>query len=167
VEIRAVHPDEHRFLGELTVAAYRAINPGDHDGALDDYEAELRDVAGRAAEAEVLVAVDGDGTVLGGVTYVPGHTSPSAEFSERDAAGIRMLAVDPEAQGRGVGEALTRACIDRATAAGRAQLLLHSTPWMTTAHRLYVRLGFARDPGRDWEIEPGFVLRAFRLPLDA
>jgi hypothetical protein len=37
---------------------------------------------------------------------------------------------------------------------------------MTTAHRLYARLGFARDPGRDWEIEPGFVLRAFRLPLD-
>ena len=57
--------------------------------------------------------------VLGGVTYVPGPGSPFAEFTDPDAAGIRMLAVADDAQGRGVGEALGRACIDRARAAGR------------------------------------------------
>ena len=161
-----MRPDEHERLGEITVAAYRAINPPSADADLDDYEADLRDVAGRAAGADVLVAVDGDGAVLGGVTYVPGPASPSSEFDDPDAASIRMLAVAPEAQGRGVGEALTRACIDRAVASGRARLLLHSTDWMTTAHRIYERLGFRRDPSLDWQIEDEFWLRAFRLPLD-
>ncbi len=154
--------DEHETLGELTVAAYTAI---DHDALDDDYTAELRDVAGRVVGAEVLVAVEGDGTVLGGVTYVPGPESPWAEFTEPDAAGIRMLAVAPEAQGRGIGRALSRATIDRARAAGKGQIVLHSTDRMTTAHRMYQRLGFARDPSIDWEPLPGFWLRGFRLRL--
>jgi GNAT superfamily N-acetyltransferase len=166
VEIRIVRPDEHERLGEITVVAYRAINPPHADGDLEEYEAELRDVAGRAAGADVLVAVDGDGAVLGGVTYVPDPSSPWAEFEDTDAAGIRMLAVAPEAQGRGVGEALTRACIDRAVAAGRGQVMLHSTDWMTTAHRIYERLGFQRDPSFDRQIDEELWLRGFRLRLD-
>jgi GNAT superfamily N-acetyltransferase len=162
MEIRPVRPGEHEALGELTVAAYTAIEPEVVD---DVYEGELRDVAGRVADAEVMVAVDGAGTVLGGVTYIPGPGSAWSEFTEPDAAGIRMLAVAPEAQGRGVGEALSRACIDRARVTGKAQIVLHSTDRMTTAHRLYERLGFARDPSLDWEPLPGFWLRGFRLRL--
>ncbi len=163
MEIRPVRPDEHRALGALTVAAYAAIDPAVVDE--DEYAGELRDVAGRAADAEVLVAIDDGGTVLGGVTYVPGPDSPWAEFSEPDGAGIRMLAVAPEAQGRGIGEALSRACVDRARATGRDQIVLHSTDRMTTAHRIYERLGFARDVSLDWEPLPGFWLRGFRLRL--
>jgi GNAT superfamily N-acetyltransferase len=164
MDIRPVRPDEHQALGDLTVAAYAAIDPAvvEEDG----YAGELRDVAGRIADAEVLVAVDGAGTVLGGVTYVPGPHSAWAEFSEPDGAGIRMLAVAPGAQGRGIGEALSRACVDRARASGRSQILLHSTDRMTTAHRIYERLGFARDESLDWEPLPGFWLRGFRLRLD-
>ena len=162
-----MRPDEYAAVGDLTVAAYAAVYPDSDLGReeIRSYEAELRDVATRAAGADVLVAVGGDGQLLGAVTYVPGPSSPLAEFDEPGAAGIRMLAVAPDAQGRGVGEALTRACIDRATAAGRDAIVLHSTEWMTTAHRLYERLGFRRDPGLDWEAGPGFWLRAFRLGL--
>jgi GNAT superfamily N-acetyltransferase len=167
VEIRLVRPDEHERLAELSVSAYAAIIPPSAKRDLDEYEAELRDVAGRAAGADVLVAVDADGALLGGVTYVPDRSSPSAEFDDPDAAGIRMLAVDPSAQGRGVGEALTLACIDRAATAGRAQIVLHSTDWMAAAHRLYLRLGFQRDRSLDWKVEPGdFWLLGFRLRLD-
>jgi GNAT superfamily N-acetyltransferase len=164
VDIRPVRPQDHDALGQLTVAAYAAIDPAVVEG--DGYVGELRDVAGRVADAEVLVAVDDAGKVLGGVTYVPGPDSAWAEFSEADGAGIRMLAVAPEAQGRGIGEALSRACVDRARAAGRCQILLHSTDRMATAHRLYERLGFTRDVSLDWEPLPGFWLRGFRLRLD-
>jgi len=163
MEIRPVRPDEHKALGDLTVDAYAAIDPATVDA--DDYADELRDVSGRVAGAEVLVAVDGGGTVLGGVTYVPGPDSPWAEFTEPDGAGIRMLAVAPEAQGRGVGEALSRACVERARLGGRGQVLLHSTDRMIIAHRLYERLGFVRDVSLDWEPLPGFWLRGFRLRL--
>jgi ribosomal protein S18 acetylase RimI-like enzyme len=164
MEIRPVRPQEHEVLGKLTVAAYAAIDPA--VVVEDGYAGELRDVAGRVADAEVLVAVDDAGTMLGGVTYVPGPGSAWAEFSETDGAGIRMLAVAPEAQGRGVGEALSRACVDRARAAGRGQIVLHSTDRMVAAHRLYERLGFARDVSLDWEPAPGFWLRGFRLRLN-
>ena len=97
-----------------------------------DYADELRDVAGRAAGADVLAAVDEEGgEVLGGVTYVPGPSSPAAEFAEADAAGIRMLAVAPSARRRGVGEALTVACIEHAQAAGRPRPAPPPISWPT------------------------------------
>lgn len=165
VLVRPVRAEEHVALGELTVAAYFRVDP---DAMDDDYVAELRDVAGRLASAEVLVALDDDGggALLGGVTYVPGPRSPLAEFTDPGAAGIRMLAVATGARRRGVGEALTTACIERARAAGRVELLLHSTDRMTAAHRLYRRLGFERAPSIDWEGAPGLWLRGFRLRLD-
>jgi predicted N-acetyltransferase YhbS len=166
MQIRLARPEEYAAIGELTVAAYAAVDPGTLQS---DYVDELRDVAGRAAGADVLVAVDDEtgGMVVGGVTYAPDPSSTSAEFSDPDAAGIRMLAVAADAQGRGVGEALTRACVDRARAAGRGQIVLHSTDRMATAHRLYERLGFVRDTSIDWEGEPGLWLRGYRLRLDS
>ncbi|HEY8524298.1 MAG TPA: GNAT family N-acetyltransferase [Acidimicrobiales bacterium] len=167
MEIRLVRPEEHERLGELTVRAYAAIAPPAAQADLDTYQDELRDVARRATGADTLVAVDADGTVLGGVTYVPDRSSAWAEFEDDDAAGIRMLAVDPSVQGRGIGEALTRSCIERAVARGRRQIVLHSTEWMKAAHRLYERMGFQRDRGLDWYVEEGaFWLLGFRLPLD-
>ena len=157
VEIRLARPDEYDVLGELTVDAYRAL------GLVGDgYAAELRDVAGRAATTDVLVAVDGEGRVLGGLAYVPGP-GPLAEFDDADAAGIRMLAVAPEARRAGAGEALVRACIDRAVAAGRRRIVLHTTRVMTDAHRLYERLGFRRAPELDWD--PGIMLLAYTLDI--
>ena len=44
------------------------------------YAAELADVAGRAALVDVLVDVDDDGRLLGGVTYIPGP-GPMAWFT--------------------------------------------------------------------------------------
>jgi len=164
MRIRPVCPAEYAVLGELTVAAYAALDRPDGI-PFDDYADELRGVAARTEEADTLVAVDAGDRVVGGVTYIPGPESRWAEFDDTDAAGIRMLAVAPGAQGRGVGEALSRACIDRARAEGRGQVLLHSTDWMPGAHRLYERLGFTRDAAMDLEFAPGRWLRGFRLRL--
>ena len=103
--------------------------------------------------------------MLGGVTYVRDRTSPMAEHTTDGVASIRMLAVDPAAQGQGVGRRLTEACIDRARADDATEIVLHSTPWMTVAHRLYETLGFERDPSNDFTPGPGVDLRAFRLKL--
>jgi ribosomal protein S18 acetylase RimI-like enzyme len=74
--------------------------------------------------------------------------------------------VSPTAQGRGAGRALTVACIDRARAAGASGVALHSAEWMTTAHRLYESLGFARTPARDLTF-PDLVIKSFVLDLAA
>jgi len=160
-EIREARPDEYTSLGELTVRAYKAL-PGGHDR---DYHRELRDVAGRAAKVPVLVAVDTDGLVLGGVTYVPGP-GPLAETQRPGEAGFRMLAVDPGAGGRGVGRALAEACIARARTEGRLGMAITSRPHMTVAHHLYETLGFRRDPERDWQFAPGEWLWSYVLRFE-
>ncbi len=163
MRIRPIQPEEFDALSELTVAAYVALAGGPFS---DDYMAELADVAGRAADAEVLVAVADDGAVLGGVTYLVGPT-PYSPILEPGEAGVRTLAVALEAQGRGVGTALVEACVDRARAEGRARVCLQTTKWMAGARRIYARAGFRRAPERDEWLRPDLVLLAFVLELPA
>jgi ribosomal protein S18 acetylase RimI-like enzyme len=108
----------------------------------------------------VIVAADEDGRILGGVTFVPGP-GPLAEFDGPNESGMRMLAVDPAAQGRGVGRLLARACLDRARAIGRSRIVLHTTGAMTAAHALYRSLGFARTPELDIRTPGGTLLEAY------
>jgi len=157
--VRDIHPTEIVRLSEITLAAYEAL-----DIDVGSYRTALADVADRARNAEVLVAVDG-GRLLGGVTYVPDANNPSAEFDDADAAGMRMLAVDPAAQGRGVGAALVTACIRRAH--DRRRLVLHTTAAMTAAQQLYRRLGFERTPRRDRTPQPHVHLLGYELRLPA
>jgi ribosomal protein S18 acetylase RimI-like enzyme len=108
---------------------------------------------------------DGDEAPVGCVTFVPDTSSPWAELLESSEAGIRMLAVDPQAQRRGAGRALLEACIARAGELRRTAVVLHTTPWMTSAHRLYETAGFERLPDRDWAPVAGVHLLAYRLVL--
>jgi ribosomal protein S18 acetylase RimI-like enzyme len=155
--IRPVAPAEFERVGDLVVDAYAAL------GDLGPYETVLRDVADRARRAEVAVAIV-DGPVAGTVTYV-GGPGAYAEVDDPDAAGIRMLAVDPAFRGRGIGEALVGWCVSRAREDQRARVVLHTTDPMTDAQRLYGRLGFDRAPDLDWEPAPGDWLRGYRLAL--
>ncbi|MGW3145545.1 MULTISPECIES: GNAT family N-acetyltransferase [Streptomyces] len=152
IEIRRTAPDEYGTLGEITAQAY--LQDGLLDfGESDGYLRELRDVAKRAAAAEVLAAV-ADGEVLGGVTFVPAG-GPMADIARAGEAEIRMLAVAHAARCRGVGEALVRACVDRARATpGCERIVLSTQHSMQAAHRIYERMGFVRTPERDWNPLP-------------
>lgn len=152
IVIRPVESGEHEELGEITAQAY--LQDGLLDfGEGDAYLGELRDVAKRAAAAEVLVAAE-HGRVLGGVTFVP-DGGPMADIARPGEAEIRMLAVARAARGRGAGEALVRACVDRARAVeGCTGVVLSTQRAMRSAHRVYERLGFVRTPGRDWNPLP-------------
>jgi ribosomal protein S18 acetylase RimI-like enzyme len=160
MQVRLVRAGEYELAGALVVAAYEALG-GDHLTA--GYAAELADVERRSARAEVFVAV-GDG-LLGCVTLVSDAGSPWAELLEDGEAGMRMLAVLPAAQRRGIGRALVDACVARARQQEKAAILLHTTPWMDAARRLYERAGFERLPERDWQPVPEVPLLAYRLAL--
>ncbi len=159
-----MRPEEYAELGELIARAY--LGSGLLAKGEDDwYAAELRDVEKRARQAEVLVAEDPEGRVVGCVTYVPSHEHPYAEVSRSGEVEFRMLAVAVEARGKGVGEALVRAVVERARAAGKKAVVLCTQPVATASHRLYERLGFTRIPERDWDPIPEVTLRAYELSL--
>ncbi len=158
LEIRPARPAEHAAAGALCVAAYTGaheLSPG--------YAAVLRDVAGRAQDAEVLVALRG-GELAGSVTLIA-HGGRSHEIAAPDEAEFRFLAVAPDHQRRGVGAALVRDCGARAAALGRRRLVCSSGDWMRGAHQLYAQLGLQRAPSRDWSPAPGIRLLAFSLDL--
>ncbi|MFD5427545.1 GNAT family N-acetyltransferase [Streptomyces sp. NPDC127084] len=157
VLIRPVEPQEYSTLGELTAQTYL------DDGLLafgkeDPYLPVLRDTAARAAQSDVLVAVDGTGRILGGVAFTPG-ARPYANIARDDEAEFRMLVVATEARNQGIGEALVMACVERARALdGCRRLVLSTDAMMHAAHRVYERMGFVRTPERDWspftELDP-------------
>jgi ribosomal protein S18 acetylase RimI-like enzyme len=155
LSVESARPEDFPRIADLTVGVYV------HGGlASDAYTPELADVAGRADRSELLVVRDSEGRVVGSVALVLSGDFGQVTSSDDEAA-FRMLVVDPEARGQGVGELLVRSCLDRAQAAGKRRMVLGTDPRMTAAHRLYERLGFSRLPDRDWSPMPGIDLLVY------
>lgn len=162
--VREARPDELDDAGRLVADAYLA--QGGIDASDPEYLDEIRDARRRAETCPILVAAEeGTGRLLGCVTYVPGPGTPFSEMEVDGEAGFRMLGVAPWAQRRGVGEALARACVDRARAEGRAGVAICTVEDGEHARRLYLRMGFVRDEARDFEPVPGIRLLALVLAL--
>jgi GNAT superfamily N-acetyltransferase len=159
LSVEPARPEDYERIAELTVGVYV-------DGRLasDGYTPQLADVAGRASRSELLVVRDAAGRVIGSVALVMGGDLAEVTQSD-DEAGFRMLVVDPAAQGQGIGQLLVTACLDGARAAGKRRMVISTDPRMTTAHRLYERLGFSRLPERDWSPMPGTDLLVYARDL--
>jgi ribosomal protein S18 acetylase RimI-like enzyme len=165
--VREARVAELDRIGELTAEVY------DGEGlAGPEYVKVLRDAKARwESPATTLLVAHDDGAeepedLLGTVVYAaPG--SPWQDLATDGEAEFRMLATAAPARGRGVGEALVRACIDRARRAGAPRLVLSTGVEMVPAHRLYERIGFVRAPERDWRPRPEMenLLRAYVLKL--
>ena len=158
ISVRVARPADVPDAGDVVAHAYQADL-----SVSDSYLAQLRDAESRAAQALLLVAVDGD-TVVGSITYARAGT-PLAQRARPDEAELRMLGVAPAARGRGIAEALVRACLEQARADGASGVVLSTQTQMAAAQRLYERLGFQRRPERDWVPEPGVYLLAYRRAL--
>lgn len=160
VQIRKMAQGEQAAVGELRVAAYRAL------GVLSEgteYAETLRGL-GFDACSVVLVAADETGTIAGTVTletFGP-HSELARDETEAD---IRAFAVAAAAQGRGVGRELLRAVIELARASGLRRLRLCTLPPMKAAQHLYEAAGFTRTPDLDWEPAPDVSLRAYELAV--
>jgi ribosomal protein S18 acetylase RimI-like enzyme len=157
--VEQARPDDFARIAQLTVDVY--VGGG---LATPAYAPELADVSGRAERAELLVVRDTAGLVVGSVGLVLTGDWGNVTTSDEEAA-FRMLVVDPAAQGQGIGELLVTTCLDRARAAGKRRMVISTDPLMTTAHRLYERLGFTRLPERDWRPGPGVELLVYSREL--
>jgi ribosomal protein S18 acetylase RimI-like enzyme len=149
--IRDARVDELPAVGLLTRAAYAAADLGS-----EQYLARVKDAAGRAASATLLVA-EADGRAVGTVTLAASGTA-FADIAQPGEYEFRMLAVDPSATGSGVGSALVGACEQRAQAEGARRMVCSVEAKNTAALRLYDRLGYVREPERDWSPEPNVSL---------
>ncbi|MEU4115911.1 N-acetyltransferase [Kitasatospora sp. NPDC028055] len=158
--IRHALPRDLEDAGRITVEAF--VGDG-YTKPTSDYVELLRDAGRRSREAELLVAVDGaDEQVLGCVTFAVGGTE-WADIATPQEGEIRMLATAAASRGRGVGEALVRACVARSRELGLTGMAFSTRPEMTAAHRVYERVGFRRTPERDWAPYPGMDLMVYTM----
>jgi len=169
VIIRDAREDELDAVGDLIVRAYAEYGPGadappDLTAAFEEYAVEQRDVQSRMEDSIPIVA-EIDGRLVGTVTFYPPKLEGTGEGWGPMWAGIRLLGVDPDARGAGIGRALTEECVRRARALGAVEMGLHTTRLMEVARAMYERMGFSRFPENDIPITDDFVVVAYRLPL--
>jgi GNAT superfamily N-acetyltransferase len=138
--LRDYQPRDADAIGRVALAAFAQFQ-----SHYSDWPAMAQKVA-RMAElsnaGEIIVAED-DGRIVGGVAYI-GPRQPKAAFFDPAWPVIRMLVVDPSARGKGLGHALTEECLRRAERDQAAVIALHTTPIMTVALPMYLRMGFAK-----------------------
>lgn len=143
IRVREMARGEEALVAGLTLHAHAEFSSRLPDAGWPEYQADLLDVAARAAKGTVLVA-ELSGHVAGAVCYAP--VAPSIPGIPAGFALLSALSVAPAARGRRVGAALTAACIDRAAQAGLPGIGLQAAEEMRAARSLFGRLGF-RDAG--------------------
>jgi ribosomal protein S18 acetylase RimI-like enzyme len=98
----------------------------------------------------ILLATDWVKTVIG-MIIVGADENPFKQVATKGEAEMQLLATDPAARGQGVGEALCRRFETESLETGLQKAVLSTQPAMEAAHKLYTKLGYERNPTRDWE----------------
>ena len=144
MEIRAATPDDHAAIDALAVEAWQVLKRGYDPQKWDELLTSVGRMSKLATEGRLLVAGTSFEEISGAVGYMPpGRSSP--KIFPPDWPSIRMLVVRPTHRHRGIGKALTNACISEAVKDGARCIGLHTSPIMEVALPMYLRLGFVQD----------------------
>ncbi len=166
--VRDIRPEEFQALGQLLVGVYSGLEGFPTPAQQPRYYEMLANIGDFTQKkgAQVLVALL-DGGLVGGVVYLgdmADYGAASVATAIKNASGIRLLGVSPAARGRGVGKALTEACIKLAREQGHERVVLHSTEAMRVAWAMYERMGFQRAPEIDF-LQAALPVFGFSLAL--
>ena len=140
IRIRDYESADAEDLNRIAVAAFDQFR--DHYTDWPAMRAGLSKTSDLSASGEAIVAEFQD-QLAGGVAYF-GPDSPKAAFFDQRWPIIRMLVVDPAFRGKGLGRVLSMECFARAKRDGSSVIALHTSPIMTVALPMYLRMGFVR-----------------------
>ncbi len=126
---------------EINHLAVRAFQ--EHSSSYSDWPAMVaayERMSDLAKTGEIVVA-ETSGGIVGAVAYIP-PDRPKPRYFDKAWPAVRSLVVDPNSRGDGVGRALTQECINRAKRDKSPVIALHTSPIMTVALPMYLRMGF-------------------------
>lgn len=129
--IRSARLEDAPAIADLSTQLGYPISP-------DQAEERLRDLVDRP-DGAVLVAVTGEGTVIGW-----GHVVGVQRIETGRSAELVGLVVDESHRGRGTGSRLVEAAIDWAVRHGFRTIRVRSNTVRERTHAFYERLGFQR-----------------------
>ena len=132
-------------VNRIAVAAFDQFR--DHYGDWPAMLAGQSRTADLSASGEVIVAelqITGLRDKFAGAVAYFGPNSQKAAFFDQRWPIIRMLVVDPAFRGKGIGRALSDECIARAKRDGSPIIALHTSPIMSVALPMYLKMGFVK-----------------------
>lgn len=97
----------------------------------------------------IIAALSGQKELLGMVICC-NDSNPYRQVASSSEAEMQLLAVATQMRGSGVGEKLCLAFERSARQQGYSSLVLSTQPQMNSAQKLYEKLGYRRNPSRDW-----------------
>ncbi|TDP02111.1 GNAT family N-acetyltransferase [Flavobacterium sp. 245] len=167
--IRNANPSEFEEIGKILIRVYSKLEGFPKEDEQPNYYKMLANIGDftKHPETELLVAVDEKNTVFGAVVYfndMQFYGSGGTATQEKASAGFRLLGVDSQARGKGIGKLLTLDCIQKATKNNRKQVIIHSTLAMKTAWEMYEKIGFKRSKDLDF-MQGELPVFGFRLTL--
>ncbi|HEX4307941.1 MAG TPA: GNAT family N-acetyltransferase [Solirubrobacterales bacterium] len=149
MHLREADESDAAAVAALWTEAYATAGP---EGRREPYA--LQEYFAVAATAEVTVAIDDDGELVGvAAIFPPG--APGQSVGGPGEAEFARLAVAEPARRQGIGRALILAATGGARRVGAEGIALWSRPYQTDAHALYESLGWRRVPGRDEDDRDG------------
>jgi ribosomal protein S18 acetylase RimI-like enzyme len=138
--LRDYTPSDANRLGKVALEAFEQFRSAYSDWrSMSEGVSRMSDLSNNG---EIIVAEE-EGQIMGGVAYV-GPGRPKAQYFDASWPIIRMLVVKPDARGKGVGRKLTDECLRRAKRDLSPIIALHTTPIMTVALPMYLRMGFTK-----------------------
>lgn len=167
--VRNADATEFERIGKLMIKVYSSLEGFPTEQEQPDYYrmlATVGDFTGKPG-TEILVAETDNNEIVGAVVFFDDmrhYGSGGTATGETNAAGFRLLAVDENVRGKGVGKLLTAACIEKARAKKRQQVIIHTTKSMQPAWRMYEQFGFKRSEDLDFK-QGELAVFGFRLLL--
>jgi GNAT superfamily N-acetyltransferase len=164
MNIRDARYEEHDVVVELTRLAYSEFKSVMTATTWEGLSRAVDSVLANSGPAEIIVAMDSD-RIVGSVFLYPGGSSPYPGEKPLANPEFRLLSVEPNERGKGIGRALVGECIRRAKDAGASELGLHTSVSLRAAISLYESMGFERAPERDFHPPGAEVVEGYRLLL--
>ena len=140
IRLRDYQRADAENLNRIAVSAFDQFR--DHYDDWPAMRAGLSKTSDLGVSGEVIIA-EFQGAFAGAVAYFGPNSQKAAFFDQRWPI-IRMLVVDPAFRGKGIGRALSDACIARARRDGSPIIALHTSPIMLVALPMYLKMGFVK-----------------------
>ncbi len=167
--IREAKSKEFHEIGKLLVRVYAQLPDFPNEIDQPDYYKTLANVGDftQSPGVKLLVASTAKNKIGGAVLYFGNmkyYGSGGSAPKQKNTAGFRLLAVDHDARGHGLGKRLSERCIEIARKENQGQMIIHTTGAMQLAWRMYERMGFKRSEDLDF-MQGELKVFGFRLKL--
>ena len=140
IRLRDYQNSDADNLNRIAVSAFDQFR--NHYSDWPAMRAGLSKTSDLGVSGEVIIA-ELQGAFAGAVAYFGPNSQKAAFFDQRWPI-IRMLVVDPAFRGKGIGRALSEECIARARRDGSPIIALHTSPIMSVALPMYLKMGFVK-----------------------